>query len=146
MAKFFGKLIRPIIVWTIGNGDRQPICFCIRPHQVIRSSLARRIGTSWSVGRSFAECRWFIKWERAKHFISGNMVKSDVMFDSGAWSTCVPMTLLCKKIWLLNRAINVCFRSKVNNSGCISHQLIHDLFISDIPLHKRYLRTLLEDF
>ena len=53
--KLFGKLIRPVIVTAIGNNNRHSICIMKSTYEMITTSLASRLRTTWQILCLFSE-------------------------------------------------------------------------------------------
>ena len=150
--ELLGVLQRTVVVRAVGGRHRQAVGVEVGAHQVIRSSLARRIRGVRRIRRAFGERR-IIPAERAVDLVGGDVVEAPPARGRGARQLLLDQPVLAagfeqgvcaddvgahELAGAADRAIDVRFGSKVHNSvdGVLAQQACDQRGVADVTLHE----------
>src|SRR5260221_49716 len=125
--ELFGKLVGTVVVRAVDGQRRQPIGVMVRPHHVVGGRLRGRIGAVRRERSRFLERR-IMGPERAEYLVGRDVQKSEILalrrrllFQPDArfleQGECAEDIGLNEFSWPVNGAIDVAFRSEVNDGA-----------------------------
>ncbi len=138
-------MIRPVVVGTAANRNRQPISPVIGQHQQISRRLRAAVRTGCMNGRRFRKEQIRpIQWQITIHFIRRYlMIPLDAVFAACIHQHSCPHNIRFQEnTWIFNRTVYMRFSRKIDHHirFFFFKQLIYSLSVADIRFDKTKIR------
>ena len=150
--EFFGELVRPVVVRTVGHHGRESVRVVERPHEMVRRGFRCRVGRVGVVAGLLGEER-SVEGQRPVNFVGRDVVEASAL-------PCAVPVLPCglqqrqrphhvgprEGERIADRAVDVAFGREVDHPVDVvsGEQRAHGLVVADVAFDERVVRTVLD--